>query len=361
LISEINISDIFDFFLFSFICCQNNKKIKYENDQTHFGVYHDLMKNPYNQFGHENLSAKQWAEKQIKLLESIYEKVTGNKVEYRDSDLRQGGPYEQDPMNNSKTGSILVSENQLLRLKENKYLSIDSSPYRSAPYQNDQITFLASFYSPSVEHMNPELVNNLSPEITTQVEDSIAKNDNKKLMYTLLLNLFVSIHGSTFDSSGLSFYHSCTSLSPFDGSLLLNEQIIKFYIFLITPSTYHGRNFNLFYICSYNCMILISDSISQWYQYQLLMMKLKNSLFNHIGTQLSKSSANNIHAHPFIPFQSSIGWKQFIHESFQLLSGENSFNWFTHQFDENEQLLIKNKKYFQLFDSWFGTNYKNRN
>jgi hypothetical protein len=299
---------------------------------------------------------EQWAEKQIQLLESIYEKITGNKVQYRDSDLRQGGPYNQHENNKENTGSFLASEQQLLRLKENKYLVVESSPYTSPPYENDNSTFLVSYFCPSISHLNPSLIASFPLAIEFDVEDFITKKDNCSLMKLLLSNIFVDIYNKEFSKIKYSLLRTLISLSPFVGSLLLNEQIIKFYFYLIQPN-WKFVQFHIFSLSPYNELFSLLSSDSQLQHHQDQMMKFKGSLLNTIATRL----ADPTNQRTMIELQSSIGWYQFINDSFQNVENNNSkFNWFLFSLTESHYQLIKQKKELELFDQLFGKTYNYR-
>jgi hypothetical protein len=275
-------------------------------------------------------------------------------------------------------------------LNSNKYLSVYSSPYLNSPYENDNNTFLVHFYFPDPLHLN-EHVRSLLPDILiSKLKTHYKSNDEDQLLFEqqtieivkiLCIHIFSSYIGISFFPSdslgGVSHTYShvqivnlmfqLSSIGIFE-TIKLNEQIIQIYGTLLSNSISNVEYGQISGIPSSTFVPLFSNFILLT-PIQVYIKHLMDSTlsFNILKSTMILEAITAI-THERIPSYDLLPqFRYFIEQSVQQFSsrdrlgGENIQHKFNTNFNKNEQNLIEQHKYIELFDIWFGRNWYSRN
>lgn len=288
------------------------------------------------------------------LLSKLYTSLAGKEIQFRDSAVRAGGNYEQDP-NNPETGYFLATKGQLDALATNQFLTVEAKPYPQDPSM-----YLVAYYYPDPLHYSG-IKNMLSSELLKDIQAANNYTDptngptlfaahTKRMMDELIPKAFAAYYGygvgdspNDFKSAlGLALrmvsIHPCTD---FNGR---TTRFLNVYAAVAgdrdVPVAFMSdfdivTNFDL-----YNQFVVASTAAYSKFKGALVLGMLQAVLGGKEPDHWNNPA-----------------WSTFMSESLAPLGTGHSFGlFFSNQ--ENEQ--VRTRKFIELMDAWFNKNWKGR-
>jgi hypothetical protein len=284
-------------------------------------------------------------------LPQLYKNITGTNMKWRTNQLRQGGNYVFNETN--KQGELL-STNGFLQ-NSSPYLTIFSSQYNVHPYENDSETFLVHYFYPDPLHLSDSIRSTLPAELQSRLkssygpnEQSVFEKDTSDIIESLLLNVFSKYYNQDATEETIArFIFDLISINPFSD---FNERVVNFYG--IAASLDANRLLSIPFLSDFNIRTESGIYSQQLLDSTIAAQKLKSSM---IFEAMNAIIDNRTPQYSLLP-----EWNNFIVQSLNQFQGFIPHT-FGIKFSHTENQLIEQKKFIELFDSWFGFEWHTRN
>jgi hypothetical protein len=299
------------------------------------------------------------------LLPKLYAQLSGQPLPYRSSTVRAGGSYEQDPNKWETTGYFLATKSQVEILKQNKYLFLQDQfikPYINDTYKDDGSTFLVYYFYPSPQHLSADvkqmleadeegknLLSQLKATYSNTTEDQDLLNTHTQLLVRiLLLNLFSKYYAQpATHESIVQFENDLISIHPCTD---FNGRTIRMFGLLAELDT--GIDVDIPFVSDFDIVTDTKLYTAHLEQCSAGMTKLKNSMMGEIISAIIQQRSPN---HYDLP-----QWKPMLESCMKTFSGNNSMKQFPGTFTDSENLLIEKRKFVELFDHWYNSQWSGR-
>jgi hypothetical protein len=309
----------------------------------------------YSTFGDCQSDQSTWAKQQVNVfLPQLYQNLSGSNIQWRTNQVRAGGDYERN-WTLPENGEFLSTRGQLEILNANPYLTVFSSPYTAAPYQNDNNTFLVHYFYPDPLHLSDQIRTSLPAELQSRLKTSYGPDDQSAfeqdtadIIESLLLNVFMKYFGEeVHEDSIVRLILDLISIHPcYD----FNGRTTRFYG--IVASMESNLDFFIPFLSDFDVVTPIPAYRHHLIESTTSATILKLSMMFEAVTAVIHDRSPQYNSLP--------EWKQFIELSLDEFQGEVPYT-FSSTFSHSENELIRQRKFIELFDGWFGLNWSTRN